>query len=198
MADIDVDVSDSATLVAALPHVRASVLRDGDLAPHPSGVYPWPVPVDPVTGLCALPASEAEKLGIVKLDIITNSLYRRVRDRAELQELVKTEPDWDLLLDRDCVSVLPQLHSQYAVVRRIAPRSIPELAATLALIRPAKRHLLDLPRDEALAKVWEPNPDGSYGFKKSHAFAYALLVVAALNLYSSGRLTTISGTDTPP
>ena len=59
--------------------------------------------------------------------------------------------------------------------------SIPRLAMMLAIIRPAKKHLIGLSWKEVAETVWEKNIDG-YSFKKSHAVAYAHLVVVHMNL----------------
>jgi hypothetical protein len=59
--------------------------------------------------------------------------------------------------------------------------SITRLAMFLAIIRPAKKHLIGLPWVEVNKTVWDKNDDG-YSFKKSHAIAYAHLVVVHMNL----------------
>jgi hypothetical protein len=59
--------------------------------------------------------------------------------------------------------------------------SIPRLAMFLALIRPAKRHLIGQSWNEVSKTIWDKNNDG-YSFKKSHAVAYAHLVVVHMNL----------------
>jgi hypothetical protein len=64
----------------------------------------------------------------------------------------------------------------------LKPTSIQQLAATLAIIRPAKRHLQDKPWKEILQEVWVKPEDGSYYFKKAHAMAYAQAIVVHMNL----------------
>jgi hypothetical protein len=54
----------------------------------------------------------------------------------------------------------------------------------LAVIRPAKRHLIGLPWAKVAETVWEKSTDGSYGFKKSHAISYSHLVAVHMNLLS--------------
>jgi hypothetical protein len=61
--------------------------------------------------------------------------------------------------------------------------SIPRLAMFLAVIRPAKRHLIGKPWQEVAKSVWEKPVDDEYYFKKSHAVAYAHLVQVNLNLF---------------
>ncbi len=59
--------------------------------------------------------------------------------------------------------------------------SIPRLAMFLAVIRPAKRNLIGQTWKEISKTVWIDNNTG-YTFKKSHAVAYAQLVVVHMNL----------------
>ncbi len=51
----------------------------------------------------------------------------------------------------------------------------------LSIIRPAKKHLIGLTWAEVAKTVWDKGTDG-YSFKKSHAIAYAHLVVVHMNL----------------
>jgi len=51
----------------------------------------------------------------------------------------------------------------------------------LAVIRPGKRHLLGQSYSEIAKTIWDKNQD-EYVFKKSHAIAYAHLVVVHMNL----------------
>jgi hypothetical protein len=59
--------------------------------------------------------------------------------------------------------------------------SITRLAMFLAVIRPAKRHLIGKTYKEVNQTVWDKDHTG-YAFKKSHAIAYAQLVVVHMNL----------------
>ena len=56
------------------------------------------------------------------------------------------------------------------------------LAATLAIIRPAKRHLATEQWSHIMEHVWTKPTDGSYYFKKAHAVSYAVAVVVHMNL----------------
>jgi DNA polymerase III alpha subunit len=73
------------------------------------------------------------------------------------------------------------LHGHFNVVKQMKPTSIEELAMTLAIIRPGKRHLIGRTWDQLRKEIWEKSNEG-YQFKKSHAFAYALAIVVQLNL----------------
>jgi hypothetical protein len=59
--------------------------------------------------------------------------------------------------------------------------SIPRLAMMLAVIRPGKKHLIGKTWRDIAKTVWDKGSDG-YTFKKSHAIAYAQLVVVHMNL----------------
>jgi hypothetical protein len=54
----------------------------------------------------------------------------------------------------------------------------------LAVIRPAKRHLIGRTWREVAETVWERPADDSYYFKKAHAVGYAHLVAVNMNLLS--------------
>jgi len=60
--------------------------------------------------------------------------------------------------------------------------SIPRMAMFLALIRPAKRHLIGQKWVDVAKTVWDRPTDDEYYFKKSHAVAYAHLVAVHMNL----------------
>jgi hypothetical protein len=63
--------------------------------------------------------------------------------------------------------------------------SIERLSMFLAVIRPAKRSLAGQTWKDVSNQVWEKPLDDTYYFKKSHAVAYAHLVVVNMNLLSS-------------
>jgi len=67
-------------------------------------------------------------------------------------------------------------------VSKLEPRTIEQLAAVLAIIRPAKRHLMHKQWVDIMKEVWVRPTDGSYFFKKSHAVAYAQAIVVQMNL----------------
>ena len=81
------------------------------------------------------------------------------------------------------------IHKQFNIVQKLKPKSIEQLAAVLAIIRPAKRYLLDKTWTEIIEEVWIKPTDGSYFFKKSHAVAYAQAIVVQMNLILKGKYT---------
>ena len=62
-----------------------------------------------------------------------------------------------------------------------------QLAAVLAIIRPAKRGLMYKNWVDILKDVWIKPTDGSYFFKKSHAVAYAHAIVVQMNLIRKAK-----------
>jgi len=67
--------------------------------------------------------------------------------------------------------------------------SIARMAMFLAVIRPAKRHLIGKPWREVAETVWEPDDNGGYGYKKAHGVAYAHLVAVHINLLTNQETT---------
>ena len=70
---------------------------------------------------------------------------------------------------------------------KLKPKTIEQLAAVLAIIRPAKRNLMYKEWHEIMKEVWIKPTDGSYFFKKSHAVAYAQAIVVQMNLLSRAK-----------
>jgi hypothetical protein len=62
------------------------------------------------------------------------------------------------------------------------PTSILQLAAVLAMIRPAKRHLIGTDWTTVMMTIWTKPEDGEYYFKKAHAIAYAMAIAVQMNL----------------
>ena len=64
-----------------------------------------------------------------------------------------------------------------------AVNSVARLAMFLAIIRPAKRHLIGKTWQEVANTVWDNSGDGkSYAYKRAHAISYSQLVVINMNL----------------
>ena len=62
------------------------------------------------------------------------------------------------------------------------PKTISQLAAVLAMIRPAKRYLIGKDWDSVMTEVWTKPENDEYYFKKAHAIAYAHVIVVQMNL----------------
>ena len=186
MPDIDIDFVDREEALALFKHVRASRIDDNKLVKHNTGVYLHEVPMSAVEGICAVPYEQAEEQGYFKIDFLNVGLYKGVRDEAHLVQLMNTEPLWDLLEQDDFNSLLFHVNGHGGILRQMKPRCIQELAAVLAMIRPAKRHLIGKGWKEVMAEVWTKPENEEYYFKKSHATAYAMAIVVQMNLICEG------------
>lgn len=188
--DIDIDCASNVDPTKIFPgSVRASIFKDGKLTPHPCGVYFQDVPKDPITDLAAAPYELAEDLGCFKIDFLHLHVYDHFSSRDEIKELLKYDPDWDLLKIPSVVEQLFQLSKHFDIIQQIKPRSVIELADCLALIRPQKRFILKYYLQDPVryrAELYKQEEGGGYGFKKAHAIAYALVVVLQLHLIQGG------------
>lgn len=179
--DIDIDVADRNKLLRLIKNTPAMMNNKGRKQRHNTGVYFHEVPSDPFTGLATVDYTEAEQLGFFKIDILNVNIYESIKDPAELDELMSMEPMWELLEHREVVEQLFHIHGHYDIVRRMRPRSIEQLAAVLAVIRPAKRYLLGKDWDTVFREVWVRPEGDEYFFKKAHAVSYAVAIVVQLN-----------------
>jgi len=186
-SDIDIDVGDRDTALALLNYTPASIIKEGRNTKHNTGVYFTDIPVDPFTGRASLDYEAAEERGYVKVDILNVGLYKQIANEEHLQQLMQQEPAWDQLYDPEFCAKLIHIGAHYDTLIRMpeAVNSIPRLAMFLAVIRPAKRHLIGKKWAEVAESVWERPADDGYYFKKSHAVAYANLVAVNINLISS-------------
>ncbi len=182
MPDIDIDFTDRDSALKLFKHIGASRTDNGKLVKHNTGVYLHDVPIDAVTGLCAMPYEQAEEQNFFKIDFLNVGLYKGVRDEAHLVQLMETEPLWDLLLQDDFVNLLFHLNGHGDVLRKTCPTSVEQLSAVLAMIRPAKRYLIGKSWTTIMKEVWTRPTTDEYYFKKSHATAYAVAIVVQMNL----------------
>jgi len=184
-SDIDIDLGDRDKLLSLISHTKASIRKD-DVKKHNTGVYVTDIPYDPINELCALDYELAEDRGYLKLDLLNVHVYNQVQDEKHLVELM-TEPDWTLLNDPNFVSQLIHLGNHYNSLCKMPEpvNSIPRLAMFLAVIRPGKKHLIGKNWNEVSKTIWN-REEGTYTFKKSHAVAYAHLVVVHMNLLKNG------------
>lgn len=181
-SDIDIDFGDRDKLLAIIKHTPAAMRNVNPMRRHNTGVYVTDIPYDPVNDIASIDYVEAEKRGYFKLDLLNVHVYNKVRDEKHLIELMR-DPEWDKLQNKDFVEELIHLANHYQTLIKMPEpiNSIPRLAMFLALIRPAKRHLIGKTWKEISQTIWDRESDG-YSFKKSHAIAYAHLVVVHMNL----------------
>lgn len=187
-SDIDIDFGDRDKVLSLIQHTPAAMRNINPIRKHATGVYVTDIPYDPVYDMASIDYVEAEKRGYIKLDLLNVHVYSQVRDEQHLVELMQ-EPDWSKLKDREFVEKLIHLSNHYNSIQKMPEpiNSIPRLAMFLALIRPAKKHLIGLPWSEVSKTIWDKGSDG-YHFKKSHSLAYAHLVVVHMNLLTASSL----------
>lgn len=187
-SDIDIDIGDRDKLLSLIAHIPAGIRKD-EIKKHPTGIYVTEIPYDPVNNMSSIDYKEAEERGYFKLDILNVHLYNQIRDENHLVELMK-DPDWSKLKNPDFVEQLIHIGNHFNSIMRMPEpiNSIPRLAMFLAIIRPGKKHLIGQTWAEINKTVWEKE-QGAYTFKKSHAVAYAHLVVINMNLISNGITT---------
>lgn len=183
LPDVDIDFADREQILNLIPAIPAcQITNTGQIQKHKTGVYFHPVPVNPFTGWCDVDYQAAEELGFFKVDLLNVGLYQSVNSKQHLDKLACQEPLWELLQQEDFVDLLFHLKGHADILKRTCPTSVEQLAAVLAMIRPAKRYLIGKPWTTIMKEVWKKPENGDYYFKKSHSIAYAVAIVAQVNL----------------
>jgi len=182
MPDIDIDFADRSVALKKFKHVTAAIEDNGTFKKHNTGVYCTSIPYNPITGISTIDYKTAEDRGYFKIDFLNVGVYEGVRDRAHLLKLMETEPLWDLLLEDDFTQNLFHVNGHGSILRQAKPVSIEQLAAVLAMIRPAKRYLIGKDWTTIMTEVWTKPENDEYYFKKAHAVAYAAAIVVQMNL----------------
>jgi hypothetical protein len=169
-------------LLELIKHTRAAMRNVTPIRHHATGVYVTDIPYDPVNDIASIDYSEAEKRGYFKLDLLNVHVYESVKNEEHLLSLMR-DPDWDKLKDPKFVEKLIHLNNQYYNLKKMPEPvdTITRLAMFLAVIRPGKKHLIGQRWVDVGKTVWDKGTDG-YTFKRSHAVAYAHLVVVHMNL----------------
>lgn len=181
--DIDIDFADRKKILDVIKHVPATIVdKDGTSKKHNTGVYCHSIPYNPLTGNASIEYKEAEDRGYFKIDFLNVGMYEGIRNEEHLITLMETEPLWDLLEQDDFTNLLFHVNGHGYLMRQMKPRSIAELSMCLALIRPAKKHLVGKTWNEIRAEIWTKPGNGDYYFKKAHAVAYAAAIVVQMNL----------------
>jgi hypothetical protein len=179
MPDIDIDFANRNIILDKIKH-RVAKLDTGKK--HNTGVYVTEIPHNPLDMLSTIDYETAEDRGYFKLDFLNVSIYKDVKDEAHLQELMKKEPLWELLEHKEFVDQVFHLSGHSSLLKQLKPTSVQQLAATLAIIRPAKRHLANKDWQTIEKEVWIKPTNGEYYFKKAHAVSYAMACVVHMNL----------------
>ena len=179
MPDIDIDFANRNDVLEKLQH---RIARMNSEKKHNSGVYVTECPHNPIDNISTLDYKIAEDRGYFKLDFLNVSIYKNVKNEQHLTELMEREPIWQLLEHEDFSEKVFHLNGHSALLKQLKPSSVQQLAASLAIIRPAKRYLVNESWETILKEVWIKPTDGAYFFKKAHAFSYAMAVCVHMNL----------------
>ena len=186
MPDIDIDFSDRTRALELFNHTAASRIDNGQVKPHNTGIYVTSIPKDERNNLSTIEYKTAEERGYFKIDFLNVGVYEGVRSEEHLKQLMETEPLWDLLLQDEFVNLLFHLNGHGTVLKKTCPTSVEQLSAVLAMIRPAKRHLIGQDWMTIMKEVWTKPVNDDYYFKKAHAVAYAMAIVVQMNLICEG------------
>lgn len=179
MPDIDIDFADRNIVLQTIKHISAINVQGKK---HNTGIYVTDIPYTPVDNYSTIPYKKAEERGYFKLDFLNVTFYKDIRDEDHLVKLMNKSPLWELLEHKEFVDKVFHLSGHSDICKTLKPKNIEQLAAVLAIIRPAKRHLLTKTWNEIHKEVWTKPSDGSYYFKKAHAFSYAVAAVVHINL----------------
>jgi len=177
--DIDIDFADRSIILDQITHRVAKLDSEKK---HNTGIYVTEIPHNPVDNLSTIDYKSAEERGYFKLDFLNVSIYKDIRNEEHLNELMENEPIWELLTHKEFSDQLFHVAGHHTVLETMKPSTVEQLAAVLAMIRPAKRHLIGKSWNTVINEVWNKPEDGSYYFKKAHAVSYAMAVVVHMNL----------------
>lgn len=182
--DIDIDIGNRDVLLRLFKHTPAAINRDNKWLKHNTGVYVTNIATDPISNIASLDYEAAEQLGYIKLDILNQSVYEQVKNNDHLDKLMSIEPMWEMLDYREFVERVVHINNHYDTLKRMPEpvNTIPRLMMLLAIIRPAKRHLIGKTWKEVAETIWDKPSDGGYAFKHSHSCAYAHLIAVHMNL----------------
>jgi hypothetical protein len=177
VTDIDIDVPDRDSVLKLFSHV---VANNGKVK-HNTGVYFHRVPTNPMTGQCSINYGHAEEMGYFKIDVLNVNIYKDVTDEAHMDRLLASEPVWELLEEEDFCNMLFHMRGHHNICKQMKPKNLLQLAAVLAMIRPAKRYLIGKPWTYVMQHVWTKEDEG-FAFKKSHSMSYSMAVKLHMNL----------------
>lgn len=177
--DVDIDVANRDMVLEHLRHIPAKA-KNTKNSKHQSGVYLQDIPLDPFLGVSVIDYKDAEEMGFFKLDVLNNSVYDDFKSNEEVDEMMR-EPQWEWFENTEIVTQLSHVNKHAGLLKRYAPKSVIELAMVIAMIRPAKKHLVGEPFDVVEKTIWDKPADGEYYYKKAHAVSYAMMIVVELN-----------------
>jgi len=185
MTDIDIDFADRMQILDIIKHIPASIESSGTFKKHNTGVYCHAIPYNPLTNTSSIEYKAAEERGYFKIDFLNVSAYQGIKNEEHLIHLLNTDPLWELLGEKDVCDRLFHVNGYHNLLAELKPTSILELSMVLAMIRPGKKHLIPICKEQGFQaidnEIWTKTQD-AYFFKKSHSISYASVIVVQLNL----------------
>ena len=155
LPDLDIDMGQTTrdAILNKLHHIPASKINDKGINPHGVGIYFCNIPYDRLTGLASIDYKHAEEdLGYIKLDFLHNTVYDKFTSRQQILNIINNEPNWNLLYKKEIVEQLPHINNYFTLLNQLPKiNSIEKLAMFIAIIRPAKKYLID----EVIKNDWE-------------------------------------------
>ena len=182
--DIDIDIANRDQLLECIESRDASIINNDTIKKHNVGIYLQNIPTFMNTNMSSFDYREVGDYGFFKIDVLNNTVYENVKSEEHLDYLIAKEPDWNLLQRDDIVPELFQIHRYGELLKKWQPKSVSQLAMFIAMIRPAKKHLLECNSWEEVERdIWNyPKSKDKHYFKKSHSIAYAVVIKVQLNL----------------
>jgi hypothetical protein len=184
-ADIDIDFADRSKILELIKHTPARQESNIESKQHNSGVYVTDIPRDAVHHCASIDYKEAESRGYFKIDFLNVNVYQHIKDQAHYNTLLAQDPMWERLMDKNFCTQVIHVANNFNAIVQMKPDSIPRMAMFLALIRPAKKHLIGKSWNEIAETIWNKPDNGEYYFKKAHAVSYAKLVALHMNILNS-------------
>ena len=179
--DVDIDFADRDDILKLIKHTSAMQNNDQGIRKHNSGVYVTDIPYNPLTDTASIDYQSAEERGYFKIDFLNVNVYKLIKDQEHYDQLMARDVPWTRLQEREFFEQVIHIGNHYDLVGDLALDTIPRMAMFLALIRPAKRHLVGKTWADISKDIWTKTDD-QYFFKKSHAVSYALLVTLHMKL----------------
>ena len=154
-SDIDIDFGNRDEVLKYIRHIPAAMRNIKPIRKHATGVHVTDIPYDSINDMANIDYTVAENRGYLKLDLLNVHVYSKVRDEKHLIDLMH-EPKWGKLYDKKFVESLIHLNNHFHSIQKMPEPidSIPRLAMFLAVIRPAKKHLIGLSWSEIAKTVW--------------------------------------------
>lgn len=185
-ADIDIDFADRESILKLIKHTIARQESNVGSKQHNSGVYVTDIPYDPIHNCATIDYKEADTRGYFKIDFLNVSVYQHIKDYKHYTELLEKEPPWHRLQEKDFCEKLIHIGDHYSLIQQMKPNSITRMSMFLAIIRPAKRHLIGKSWKDIAEEIWIKPEDNAYYFKKSHSLSYSVLVALHMNIIDQG------------